>query len=315
MKSAIKIIALLMILPLLPITGCSRFLGKPESQAGDRNEAEERVFDSEKDFCKYYEKAIGKALRDGDKQTLKGLFCEKVIDNTADLDDGIDYVFEMAEWSDGNGSLAHVSESSYTYYESGGRNVYVNGCADTNVDGKRYRVLYQGYSKYYINGNVADKIGLTHMAVFELENGKLPDPSYHGICGMYYPGRDNIEKAVYSTLYTWNSQNKDGTYIDEMTDEALNALLSPDVSEKADSKEIEGLFEFMRLEPRSKDGEQWPLLGENGSFTCTVRYDLGNHGLALLFDENGLIAGAVLSDNEEIVMPQKGEIRGFARRQ
>ena len=311
MKSAIKIIALIMILTLIPITGCSKIREELESRASERKEAEERVFDSEKEFCKYYEKAIGKVLHDGDKQTLKGLFCEKVIDNTVDLDEGIDYIFEMAEWSEGRGSFAHVSESSYTYYESGGRNRYVNGCGDTEINGKRYRILYQGYSNYYVNGYVADKIGLTHIAIFELENGKLPDPSYHSICGIYYPGRENIEKAVYAMLYTWDSQNKDGTYIDGMTDEALNALLSLELLKNADSKEIEGLFDFMRLEPRAKDGEQWPLLGKDGLFTCTVSYDLGDHGLAILFDKNGLIAGVVFSDNEEIITPKSGEIKGF----
>ena len=66
------------------------------------------------------------------------------------------------------------------------------------------------------------------------------------------------------------------------------------------------------VEPRAKDGEQWPLLGKDRLFTCTVRYDLGDHGLALLFDKDGLIAGAVLSYNEEIITPKAGEIKGFA---
>lgn len=318
LKSIIWIIVLILIISLLPITGCSKSRENLESRTNESVEEAERVFDSEEEFCKYYEKAIGKALYDGDKQALKELFCEKVIDNTADLDDGIDYLCEMLEWSKGSGTIAHVNESSYKYYEADGHNVYVNGCGDITVDGKRYRVLYQGYSQYYSNENgksesVMEKIGLTHIAVFELENGKLPDPCYHGICGIYYPGRKNIEKAIWITLYTWHSQNADGTYIEEMTDEALNELLSPDLLEFADGKEIEGLYRFMRLNPNAKDGEQWPMLEKDGLFICSVRYDLGDHGLAILFDKDGLIASAVLSDSEEIIKPKSGEIRGFVR--
>lgn len=64
------------------------------------------------------------------------------------------------------------------------------------------------------------------------------------------------------------------------------SLLSPDILENAKGEQIEGFFDFMRLDPNAKDGEQWPLLGEYRLFACTVRYDMVDHGLTILFDDD-----------------------------
>ena len=99
----LKIVIALLIFTFIPVTGCSKFEDFKEnlaSRAAQRKEDDKRNFSTMHEFEDYYSKEIKNALKNKKKSALKELFCDAVLENTYDMDEGLKYVFSLEDWSD-----------------------------------------------------------------------------------------------------------------------------------------------------------------------------------------------------------------------
>lgn len=313
-KVMVKAVCCGLLLSLLPVTGCSKFKEIMESQASQKEEDEQLKFDDEKDFERFYSKEIGKAMKDNDKDALEALFCSTVTDNTADLNEGIEYVMELDDWS--GCTCSARGSTSYQEYGGGYRWRYVYSNATLKSGDAEYRLYFSGFAYYYIDSkNSKENTGLTNLCIVELDSkGKEKDTVYNVINGINHPGREDVETIVNTVLNTKSSTNSDGSYIDTMTDEALASIMSPELLNSADEDELEAFYRFIRLDQKAKKHGYFFFLDQNGSdiiLTADVHlYKIGDHCLKLLI-EDGRIAGAVLGDESNLGNPKSGRINGF----
>ena len=101
-KASAGIICILLIFSIFQVTGCSfidDFKDNLESRSEQRKENSRRSFSEMHGFQDYYSKEISKAMKDNNQKALKDLFCETVLENTYDIDEGLKYVFGREDWS------------------------------------------------------------------------------------------------------------------------------------------------------------------------------------------------------------------------
>lgn len=314
---ALKAVACCLILAFIPVTGCNRIKDRMADRRAQREEEEKLKFDSDKDFLNYYRKEITNALRTGDKDALEDLFCENVIENVSDLDEGIEYVLTMEDWS-AIGTLRSNS-SSYNEYNPGEHFTYVNAWEDISAGDTTYRLYFSGFASYYAEEHSVSKFskkntGLTNLLISKLDEDNDPvEPPYDAISGIYYPGRHECEVIVNTVINTYSSTNDDGSYIDTMTDEALESIMTPALLKSADKDELEAFIRFIRYGSMSKKNDIIFFLGEkNGDIVLTniVHFELEDRCLTLLV-KDGRIDGAAFSGDADPVKPVSGVVKGF----
>ena len=306
-----------LLLTSIPVTGCSRIKERMDNNKAQRQLEEEKSFDTDKDFLNHYRKEITNALRKEDDDALRDLFCETVVENTDDLDEGIEYVFGLADWSE-IGTLRSNS-SSYKEYNPDNHFLYVNAWEDISAGDKEYRIFFSGYSKYYaeVKGRSTfspENTGLTNLLICELDGNNDPvEPPYDAISGIYHPGRKACEEIVNTVLNTYSSTNEDGSYIDTMTDEAIESIMTTSLLNSADEDELEAFIQFIRYGSMSKKNAIFFFLNvKNGSYVLTnvVHFELEDRCLTILV-KDGQIDGAAFSEDADPVTPESGEIEGF----
>ena len=298
-------------------TGCDRFKARMDRNRAQRQEEEKYKFDTDKDFLNFYRKEITNALRNKDKDGLIELFCETVAENTCDLDEGAEYLFGMEEWDEIG--ILRSDSSSYKEYNPGEHFTFVNAWEDISVDDTNYRIYFSGFASYYTKEKSRssfskENTGLTNLLICELDDDNNPVTApYDAICGIYHPGREACERIFDTVLNTYSSTNDDGSYIETMTDEALESIMTPGLLKQADKDELEAFIRFIRYGSQSKKNQVFALLdGKNGNLVLTniVHFELEDRCLTIRF-KDGLIDGAAFSENADKVMPGSGEIRGF----
>ena len=313
----LKVVTCSLLAALILCTGCDSFMERMAERRAERQEEQERSFDTDKDFMNYYRKEIRNTLLNRDKSALLDLFCETVVENTCDIDEGAEYIMDMEEWDDIG--VLRSNSSSYKEYASGGHYLFVNAWEDISVGDKTYRMYFSGYAKNYIEERGVSKFskentGLTHLLICELDEDNNPiETPYAGICGIYHPGRLEYEILINTVLNTYSSTNDDGSYIDTMTDEALEAIMTPELLKSADKDELEAFITFIRYGSQSKKGDVYVFLGkQSGNYvlTATVHFELEDRALTLLI-KDGLIDGAAFCDGTDPDMPGSGEVTGF----
>ena len=316
-ERVLRIVTCILLVSLVFCTGCERFRESMERQRAEREEEEKYSFETEKDFLNFYRKEITNALRNRDKDALTGLFCENVTENTCDMDEGAEYLLGLEEWDD-IGTL-RSNCSSYKEYSNGGHSIFVMCWEDISVGDVKYRIYFSGYSKYYVEVRSTSKFskentGLTNLSILELDENNDPVEDLHiNICGIYHPGRKACEDLFYTTLCIYSSTNDDGSYIDVMTDEALESIMTPELLKSADKDELEAFIKFIRYCSSSKRNDAFVFIGEkNGSFvlTTTITFELADRCFTLIV-KDGLIDGASLSEDKDPVNISSGEIKGF----
>ena len=314
---AVKAVACCLLFAFIPFTGCDSFKERMAANRARREEDEKYKFDTDKDFLNFYRKEITNALRTNDKAALKELFCEYVVENTDDLDEGISYVMELVDWNEIG--VLRSNSSSYKEYNSDNYFTYVNAWEDISADDTTYRIYFSGFASYYAKENSRSKFskentGLTNLLICELGDDNKPiEPAYDAINGVYHPGRAACENIVNVVLDTYSATNDDGSYIDSMTDEALKGIMSPNLLKSADKDELESFIRFIRYGSQSKKNKIFFFLDEkNGSVVRTnvVHFELEDHCLTILF-KDGLIDGVAFSEDADPVTPKSGEIDGF----
>ncbi|MBO4681861.1 MAG: DUF5104 domain-containing protein [Clostridiales bacterium] len=321
-KTFLKILCFVLIISFIPLAGCSKFEDFKEnmaSRSAQRKEDEKRSFSTMHEFEDYYAKEIKSALKDKKKSALKELFCETVLENTYDMDEGLKYVFGLEDWSDfsfSNGNCSSRKEYGTNIWE------FVFCHMDISKDNVRYRLFYSGYSRFTgkvdgKNGTVKENLGLANLYIVKLDfKGKVENEVYNAINGIHHPGREKIEAIAYTVLDTYESKNKDGSYIDTMTDEAIDSLMTDNLRNSADKDELEAFIRFIRYGSMSKKGEYFFFLSKNGkdvTLTNVVHFKLDDHCLTMLI-KNDQIDGVTFSDDENPEKPQSGRIKGFAER-
>ena len=313
----IRSVTCCLLLAFIPVTGCSAFKERMAEKKAQRQEEEKYKFDTDKDFLNFYRKEITNALRKQDDDALKDLFCENVIDNTGDLDEGIEYVLGMEDWSEID--ILRSDSSSYKEYNPDNHFCFVNAWEEVGVGDTKYRIYFSGFAYYYAEEKSISKFsventGLTHLRISELDDNNDPiEPPYDAINGIYHPGRKACEEIVSIVLDTYSSTNDDGTYIDTMTGEAIGSIMTPGLPESADEDELEAFITFIRYGSMSKKNELFFFLDEkNGGvvLTTVVHFELEDRCLTILV-KDGLIDGASFSENADPVKPRSGEIKGF----
>ena len=319
-KTLLKAVCAILMISFIPVTGCSKFEDfkeNLESRSAQRKEDNKRRFGEMHEFQDYYDKEIKKALKNNDKAALMDLFCETVIENTYDLDEGLKYVFEMEDWSEFTYSKGQCSNSKEYGSEIWS---FVNCWSDLTKGDKKYRVFFDGYAIYEKKDGSRMKtskedLGLTNFCISKLgKDGKVEEPVHDVISGIRHPGRDKLELIVNTVLDTYESKDKDGSYIDTMTDEALGSIMTDNLKKSADKDELEAFIKFIRLGSMSKKNEYYFFLNEKGgavTLTNVVHFKLNDHCLTLLL-KNDQIDGATFSDDGNPGKPQSGRIKGFA---
>ena len=314
---ATKAVTCSLLAALVLCTGCDSFRERMAERRAQRAEDEKYLFDNDEDFLNFYRKEIKNALRNRDKSALIELFCENVIENTCDIDEGAEYLIEMEEWDD-IGTLRSNS-SGYKGYEPDEHYLYVNAWEDISVGDTTYRMYFSGYASRYIEEKSISKFsredtGLTNLLICELDDDNDPvEPPYSAISGIYHPGRLECEIIFDTVVNTYSSTNDDGSYIDTMTDEALESIMTPELLKSADKDELEAFITFIRYGNQSKKYDYYVFLDEkSGScvLTATIHFELEDRSLTLLI-KDGLIDGAAFCEGTDPDLPGSGEIAGF----
>lgn len=325
-KTLITAVCALLIFSFIPVTGCSKlgeFKENLESRAAQRREQQKednkRSFSTMHDFKDYYTKGIKEALRYNDKKALKSLFCDTVLENTYDMDEGLKYIFGREDWS--GFTLSGANCSSRKEYGGEGHWEYVNCTAVLAKDNEQYRVFYSGYSTYEwkVDGKkrtVSENLGLASFCIIKLDfKGSPAEPAYTSISGINHPGREKLSEIFNLVLNYYDSKEKDDSYKEEMTDEGLASVMTENIRNKADQDELKAFIKFIRTGSMSKKHEYFIFLRKQGSsvtITTTVRFELKDRCLTLLF-KDGQIDGASFSADENEEKPESGTVKGFTK--
>ena len=305
-------------LSIVPLSGCNSIRERIESNRAEREEEEKYKFDTDKDFLNFYRREITNSLRKNDKSALRSLFCETVIENTDDLDEGISYIFDLEDWDQVD--MLRSNSSAYKEFNSGEHFTFVSAWVDIEEGDTQYRIYFSGFASYYVEVKSISQFskentGLTNLLICELdENNKPVEQACYTINGIYYPGRQDIENIVDTVFNTYSSTNDDGSYIDTMTDEALESIMSPELLKSADKDELEAFIRLIRYGYNSKEHNVFFFMNEkNGSYILSTVIHLGldDRSIAIIV-RDGLIDGAVISEETDPVTPKSGEIEGFS---
>jgi len=326
MKYLKKAICALLIFSLIPAAGCSKLEGfkenlesRMERRREERKEDDKaRSFSTANDFEDYYEQEIRRALQKSDKKALKGLFCETVLENTYDINEGLDYIFGLEDWSEFKFSDGNCS--SLKEYQKDGRWEYVNCRVDLAKGNEKYRLFYSGYASFRdkVDGKtkqVNSNLGLANICIGKLNSkDALENPVYSSINGIGHPGRETEEKMIGTILNIYEPVKKDGTFDENVTDGALAAIMTDSLKNGADRKELDAFISFIRIGSLSKKCGYLCFIGKEGSsvtVTVTFRFRLKDRCMRILI-RDGKIDGASVSEGKESPKPQSGRIKGFS---
>ena len=329
-KASQKFICILLIFTFIPVTGCSKFEDfkediesrmdekrKERKEQKGRKEDEGLHFSTAHDFEDYYGEKISKALKSNKKTALKDLFCETVLENTYDMNEGLDYLFGLEDWS--GFIFSEGNCSSRKEYSGEGRWEFVSCRVDLTKGDVKYRIFYSGYAAFYEkeggkSRSIGANLGLANLCIGKLNSkGAFESPIYNFISGIGHPGRDKAEKIVITVLNTYETVLKDGSYFETVTDEALAEIMTDNLKNGADKSELEAFIKFIRIASISKKCGYFYFLRKEGSavsVTGTFRFTLKDHCITMLI-KDGKIDGATVIEGNEEPKPQSGKINGF----
>ena len=321
-KTSAGLICILLVFSLFQVTGCGLigdFKENLESRREQRKEDSRRSFTNMHDFRDYYFKEIKQALRYNDKKALKSLFCDTVLENTYDIDEGLKYIFGREDWS--GFTLSRANCSSRKEYGGKGHWEYVSCTAVLAKGNEKYRVFYSGYSTYEWEVDrkkrtVSENLGLASFCIIKLDFKESPaESATDTISGISHPGREKFSNILTLALNYYDSKGPDGSYRDEMTDEALALVMTDNLKKNADKDELDSFIRFIRTGSMSKKHQYFIFLRKQGSsvtITATVRFELKDRCLTILI-KDGKIDGAAFSADENEETPQSGTVQGFAK--
>ena len=277
-----------------------------------------RSFSTAHDFEDYYEKEIKHALQNNDKKALKGLFCEAVLDNTYDMNEGLEYLFGLEDWSEFSFSGGNCS--SRKEYHKDGRWEFVNCRVDLAKGNEKYRLFYSGYAtcRDKVDGKtrqISANLGLANLCIGKLNSkGALENPVYNYISGIGHPGREKTEKIIGTVFNIYEPVKKDGAFDETVTDEALAVVMTDGLKNGADKSELDAFIRFIRIGSLSKKtGYFFYLRKEGGGVTVTgtFRFTLKDLCITILI-KDGKIDGAAVQEGNEEPKAQSGKIKGFS---
>ena len=325
-KTLIKAVCALLIFSFIPATGCSiigdfkeNLESRMERKREERKEDDKaRSFSTAHDFEDYYEKEIKHALQNNDKKALKGLFCEAVLDNTYDMNEGLEYLFGLEDWSEFSFSGGNCS--SRKEYHKDGRWEFVNCRVDLAKGNEKYRLFYSGYAtcRDKVDGKtrqISANLGLANLCIGKLNSkGALENPVYNYISGIGHPGREKTEKIIGTVFNIYEPVKKDGAFDETVTDEALAVVMTDGLKNGADKSELDAFIRFIRIGSLSKKtGYFFYLRKEGGGVTVTgtFRFTLKDLCITILI-KDGKIDGAAVQEGNEEPKAQSGKIKGFS---
>ncbi len=325
-KAFLKVLCLVLIISIVPLSGCSRFErfkenleSRMERKREERKEDDKaRSFSTAHDFEDYYEKEIKHALQNNDKKALKGLFCEAVLDNTYDMNEGLEYLFGLEDWSEFSFSGGNCS--SRKEYHKDGRWEFVNCRVDLAKGNEKYRLFYSGYAtcRDKVDGKtrqISANLGLANLCIGKLNSkGALENPVYNYISGIGHPGREKTEKIIGTVFNIYEPVKKDGAFDETVTDEALAVVMTDGLKNGADKSELDAFIRFIRIGSLSKKtGYFFYLRKEGGGVTVTgtFRFTLKDLCITILI-KDGKIDGAAVQEGNEEPKAQSGKIKGFS---
>lgn len=325
-KTLIKAVCALLIFSFIPVTGCSiigdfkeNLESRMERKREERKEDDKaRSFSTAHDFEDYYEKEIKHALQNNDKKALKGLFCEAVLDNTYDMNEGLEYLFGLEDWSEFSFSGGNCS--SRKEYHKDGRWEFVNCRVDLAKGNEKYRLFYSGYAtcRDKVDGKtrqISANLGLANLCIGKLNSkGALENPVYNYISGIGHPGREKTEKIIGTVFNIYEPVKKDGAFDETVTDEALAVVMTDGLKNGADKSELDAFIRFIRIGSLSKKtGYFFYLRKEGGDVTVTgtFRFTLKDLCITILI-KDGKIDGAAVQEGNEEPKAQSGKIKGFS---
>ena len=296
------ILTVCLLMPLFTVAGCSKFEEAMEQYRIKQSEEDELRIDKANDFLGSYERKLQKALTNKDKSALKELFCQTVIDNTADMNEGLEYIIDLEDWSE----LGYGADncSSIKEYSGEFRWEYFIAHTDLHVGDNRYRMFFEGFGWYYGSHSefVSEYVGLAKLYIGKLDdNGDVTGLPCTELNGIYHPGREPLEKIINVIL---NDSSSGSDVESVMSQELLNSV---------DKKSLDAFCVFAGLDPKRKKNAQFFFLEEqdDGYVISSVVYTKWGHRcLSLLIDDNK-ISGAVFSDDENMNKPHAGKIKGF----
>ena len=304
-KAMVTAMACLMLLSAFSFTGCSKFAEAMERQRAENETEEARKFETENEFFKYYNKRLLDALANKDNAALKELFCETVIDNAADLDEGIEYVLELEDWSTFSAGADNCS--SLKEFGGGRHWRYYSARTDLNGEGAKYKMYFTGYGWYYDEARegsdyASENVGLVNLYLCKLDdNGDTVGFPYTEINGVYHSGREPMEGVV-TVILNSSSSVKD-----------VDAFMSQDLLDQADKDALDAFYEFAGLDPKRKKNAIFFFMYEQdgGYVISTVVYTKWGDNCMSILIKDGLIIGVTLSEDENMEKPKAGEIKGF----
>ena len=325
-KTLIKAVCALLIFSFIPVTGCSiigdfkeNLESRMERKREERKEDDKaRSFSTAHDFEDYYGEKISKALKSNKKTALKDLFCETVLENTYDMNEGLDYLFGLEDWS--GFIFSEGNCSSRKEYSGEGRWEFVSCRMNLTKGDVKYRIFYSGYAAFYEkeggkSRSIGANLGLANLCIGKLNSkDALESPVYNYISGIGHPGRDKAEKIIGTVFNIYEPVKKDGTFDEAVTDGALAAIMTDGLKNGADKKELDAFIRFIRIGSLSKKtGYFFYLRKEGGSVavTGTFRFTLKDFCMTVLI-RDGKIDGASVQEGDEEPKPQSGRIIGFS---
>ena len=313
---------------VLALTGCSYL---KEAHQGEVDGV--TIYTNEHDFLEDYEDAIIDSLASGSKRDIKNLFAENIRNNNEDIDEGLEYIFDLADWSD----CVVTDDNVSSYREYGGeyegseydqiaKNLYVNCKTDVSAGNKNFRIFFGGFGNYAVKVKhseqyVPEMMGLGYLRIYELDEDGNVIPDHDGsqwLDGVYYPERSNIE-LIADMLLKNEGRTVDGSWTVDTSEEAaqdrINRYFDADAMAGFDEDEIAGLIILMTRDDLAKKLQRSYYVTENGSTNLVLFFHLTMKSRCLVLEiDEGKITGATLGCENEYgsLHAEYGKLTGFA---
>ncbi|MBO4496437.1 MAG: DUF5104 domain-containing protein [Clostridiales bacterium] len=296
-KTIACIFALLM---LVSATSCSTF-GRAGQLSGQVQQEHERI--------DIFKEAFFKALESKDHDAMEGLFSSRALKRTDDLDESIDYVFDLCG---GKKVTVGTSSSSSTQHIEKNKNIWeLHAYCYFTVDNQEYKVFWVEFMKFDEDKQM---LGVYMINVTEKSDEKS-DPLYT-CAGLYTPSRSKYNAAILTLdkLYLTDHKATDQKPAYNIPDESTwSDLWDPSVFATLAQEDKDAFAKFF-VDERSRDiYEGWYEIEDDGTtiYYARVRHALKKGVLGIRYNSDGLITGITIDLEHTTLKDVPEGIQGF----
>ena len=297
-----SLVLVLVLSTVLGMSGCTGFLdraGLLSDQAKVESEA-----------CKAFENDFFKAMEKEDPKLVKKLFSPRALQRTDDMDEGIDYIFELCGGE--KPEFVKDNKSASQHYEKKKNSWIMYAYCIFSCGDKEFQVNWTQYLRFDEDERM---IGVYTFTVCPFDD-LYEYHSVYSASGIHHPGRyiANDALLVLDTLYLTDhnvtDQNPEYNLPDEST---WSDLWEPDVFATLDQQDKDDMAAFF-LNDRSREfGAGWFEYTDDGGlvYYCALRFALKHGCFGIRFNADGKIIGIAVDIYRASYNEVKEGIHGF----